>query len=105
MKYLSIYAGRRALSLIREQGLRPEMVEVVAGAAGGPKWLVLCGLDRAIFTSWLMNRTKPAHLIGSSVGSWRFAALAQGMDAYGRFLKAYLGQTYKTVPTAAMVST
>lgn len=104
MKYLSIYAGPRALELIREQGLTPEMVEVVAGAAGGPKWLVLCGLDRAIFSSWLMDRKRPVHLIGSSVGSWRFAALAQGMEAYERFVEAYLRQTYTIVPTSAMVS-
>ncbi len=89
---------------MRENGLRPDMVEVVAGAAGGPKWLVLCGLDRAVFGSWLMERTGPVHLIGSSVGSWRFAALAQGMDAYESFVEAYLRQTYRTVPTAAMVS-
>jgi hypothetical protein len=104
MKYLAIYAGPRAINLIREQGLRPDMVDVVAGAAGGPKWLVLCGLDRAIFTSWIMERTRPVHLIGSSVGSWRFAALAQGMDAYERFVEAYLRQTYKTEPTARMVT-
>ncbi len=104
MKYLSLYAGPRAIKLIREQGLRPDMVEVVAGAAGGPKWLVLCGLDRAIFSSWLMDRTRPVHLIGSSVGSWRFAALAQGMDAYERFLEAYFLQKYTTIPTARMVS-
>jgi hypothetical protein len=105
MKCLSIYAGRRALSLIREQGLRPEMVEVVAGAAGGPKWLVLCGLDRAIFTNWLFERERPVYLVGSSVGTWRFAALAQGMDAYEGFLNAYLHQTYATVPTARIIST
>ncbi|MGD0210402.1 MAG: patatin-like phospholipase family protein [Desulfomonilia bacterium] len=104
MKYLSVYAGTKAIELIRDKGLRPDMVEVVAGAAGGPKWLVLCGLDRAIFTSWLLKRSSPVHLIGSSVGSWRFAALAQGMDAYEMFLKAYLRQTYTTVPTARMVS-
>jgi hypothetical protein len=104
MKYLAAYAGSRAIKLIREQGLRPDMVEVVAGAAGGPKWLVLCGLDRAIFTSWIMERTRPLHLIGSSVGSWRFAALAQGMDAYEKFLKAYFRQKYTTIPTARMVS-
>jgi hypothetical protein len=51
-----------------------------------------------------MERAHPLHLVGSSVGSWRFAALVQGMDAYERFLDAYLRQTYKTVPTARMVS-
>jgi len=104
MKYLKVYAGPRAATLIRENGLRPDMVDVVAGAAGGPKWLVLCGLDRAVFGSWLMDRTRPVHLIGSSVGSWRFAALVQGMEAYERFVEAYLRQTYRTIPTAGMVS-
>jgi hypothetical protein len=104
MKHLAVYAGPGAVKLIRDQGLRPDMVDVVAGAAGGPKWLVLCGLDRAIFSSWIMERTHPVHLIGSSVGSWRFAALAQGMDAYERFLEAYFLQKYTTVPSAAMVS-
>jgi len=104
MKYLSIYAGSKAIGSIAEHGLKPDMVEVVAGAAGGPKWLVLCGLDRAIFGSWLMERKTPVYLVGSSVGSWRFAALAQGVDAYGKFLDAYSCQTYTTVPTARMVS-
>ncbi|MCE5273973.1 MAG: patatin-like phospholipase family protein [Deltaproteobacteria bacterium] len=103
-EYLSIYAGDRARDLISEQGLTPEMVEVVAGAAGGPKWLVLCGLDRAIFSDWIFRREKPLYLVGSSVGSWRFAALAQGMDAYERFLDAYFRQTYKKAPTAGVVS-
>lgn len=105
MKNLSIYAGPTAREIIARQGLTPDMVEVVAGAAGGPKWLVLYGLDKAIFTSWLMERTSPVFLIGSSVGSWRFAALAQGMDAHERFRDAYLRQMFTSVPTAAQAST
>ncbi len=91
---LSIYAGPGARAAIARDGLSPDMVEVVAGAAGGPKWLVLHGLDRAVFSSWIMERKRPLHLVGSSVGSWRFAALAQGMDAHERFLAAYLAQRY-----------
>ena len=34
---LVFLAGSEALAVVREQGLRPEMVKVVAGAAGGPK--------------------------------------------------------------------
>lgn len=104
MRNLSIYAGPKARALIARQGLTPDMVEVVAGAAGGPKWLVLDGLDRAIFTSWLMQRSGPVFLLGSSVGTWRFAALAQGMDAHDRFRDAYLGQRFTSVPTAAQAS-
>ncbi len=36
-----VKAGSQALEIIRDEGLRPERVRVVAGAAGGPKWLVL----------------------------------------------------------------
>ena len=104
MKSLTIYAGPKARALVARQGLTPDMVEVVAGAAGGPKWLVLCGLDKAIFVSWLMERTSPVFLIGSSVGTWRFAALAQGMDAHERFLDAYLSQRFTSVPTAEQAS-
>lgn len=104
MKNLSIYAGPGARRIIAAQGLSPDMVEVVAGAAGGPKWIVLHGLDRALFTSWLMERTGPVFLLGSSVGTWRFAALAQGMDAYDRFRDAYFRQRFTTVPTPAQAS-
>lgn len=105
MKNLELYAGPGARRLIEERGLTPGLVEVVAGAAGGPKWLVLCGLDEAIFSSWLMDRASPVFLLGSSVGSWRFAALAQGMEAHRRFRDAYLAQRFTAVPTPAQAST
>jgi hypothetical protein len=104
---LQIFAGKKAYSLIQERGLQPELVEVVAGAAGGPKWLVLNGLDRAIFFSWLISSAKPIYLIGSSIGAWRFAALAQGADAakaYDRFEQAYLEQRYSIHPSSGEVT-
>lgn len=104
MRNLVIYAGPKARATIEEKGLTPDMVEVVAGAAGGPKWLVLHGLDRAIFGSWLMERTSPVFLAGSSVGTWRFAALAQSMDALERFRDAYLSQRFTSVPTPVQAS-
>ena len=39
-------------------------VDVVPGASGGPKWLVLAGLDRFLFGDFLQRpRTRPLHLI------------------------------------------
>ncbi|MFW5824900.1 MAG: patatin-like phospholipase family protein [Marinobacter sp.] len=73
---LTIRAGRRALERVRERGLRPEDVHVIPGAAGGPKALGLSGLDRAIFGEWLLRAPQERALIGSSIGSWRFAAVA-----------------------------
>jgi hypothetical protein len=100
-----IKAGPKALALIRDEGLRPERVRVVAGAAGGPKWLVLYHLDRML-SSFFAGRSAPLHLIGSSIGAWRFAALGQPdpVAALDAFREAYIHQTYATVPTAAEVS-
>jgi hypothetical protein len=74
---LALSAGPEALGIIRERGLRAEDVDIVPGAAGGPKWLVLEGLDRFLFGEFFARpRDRPLHLIGSSVGSWRTACMA-----------------------------
>jgi len=104
LEYLSIYAGKKARRLIQERGLTPDMVEIVAGAAGGPKWLVLSGLDRAIFSDWFTGRKSPLYFVGSSAGTWRLGALAIGMKAYDAYLEAYINQTYRTRPDAGTVS-
>ena len=98
---LSFFAGTKALARIREKGLSPDMVRVVAGAAGGPKWIVLYGLDHAVFFSWLRLRERPIFLVGSSIGAWRFAALScrNAEAAYERFALAYMGQRYERRPT------
>jgi len=97
---LVFLAGKKAFSKIREEGLKPEMVKVIAGAAGGPKWLVLNNLDRVIFSAWFKMRTKPLFLIGSSIGAWRFAAASQNnhKKAIDRFQSGYLDQQYSSNP-------
>jgi hypothetical protein len=99
--HLSFFAGTKALARVREKGLSPDMVRVVAGAAGGPKWIVLYGLDHAVFFSWLRLRERPIFLVGSSIGAWRFAALScrNAEAAYERFALAYMGQRYERRPT------
>lgn len=101
---LEVYAGQKALNLIKENGLTPEMVDTVVGAAGGPKWLVLGGLDRAIFFSWLNRKKQPLTLVGSSIGAWRFSAVSLGEDAYSAFEKAYITQSYETRPSPGDVT-
>lgn len=100
---LLFYAGREAYSQIMDDGLRPESIAVVSGAAGGPKWLVLDGLDRALFFNWLKSpysNNNAIHLVGASIGAWRFTAICQddgnGRDeeAYDRFSDAYIHQSY-----------
>ena len=97
---LLFYAGKKAMEAVGRDGLRPEMIKAVLGAAGGPKWLVLHGLDRAIFCSWFRGRSEPLSLLGSSIGAWRFAAVSQKDPSEGldRFLAAYIEQSYSLNP-------
>lgn len=100
---LEFRAGPSALARIRDEGLRPDMIRVIAGAAGGPKWLALNRLDRALFGDWLRDISQPVHLVGSSIGTWRFACAAQRdpVAAIERFEAAYLDeQRYSRRPPA-----
>jgi hypothetical protein len=103
---LSLLAGPDALRWIRERGLRVDDVDVVPGASGGPKWLVLAGLDRVLFGGFFKGRSRPLHLIGSSIGSWRLSCLAQAdpVAALERFENAYVEQRYPPKPPPALVS-
>jgi len=97
---LIFYAGEKAYSLIMDNGLKPSMVKVLAGASGGPKWLVLSGLDRAICSSFFKDRKEILFLVGSSIGAWRFAALSHNeqIEAIERFENVYITQTYSSRP-------
>src|SRR5689334_5672834 len=108
MHALTLLAGRDAYALLRERGLRAEDVDVIPAASGGAKWLVLAGLDRYLFGEFLQHpRQRPMHLIGSSIGSWRMACLAQRdpVAALGRGHRAYIyEQRYTPKPSTAEVS-
>jgi len=104
---LTLLAGPAAREILRERGLRAEDVDVVPGASGGPKWLVLEGLDRFVFGELLRGpRDRPLHLVGSSIGSWRMACLAQNdpAAAVARLREGYIEQRYATRPSLAEVS-
>jgi hypothetical protein len=92
---LTFRAGPRALALIRERGLRAEDVDIVPGASGGAKWLSIGGLDRFVFGEFLQApRTRPMHLIGSSIGSWRMACFAQ-RDPVAALARGHHGYIYE----------
>ncbi len=97
---LVFLAGRKALQTIREEGISPDRVRVVAGAAGGPKFLVLADLDRMLFSRWFQGRTSPLFLIGASIGAWRFAAASCSNPALSLelFQDAYFHQSYSRRP-------
>lgn len=108
MHALTLRAGPDALRLIRERGLRAQDIDILPGASGGAKWLVLAGLDRFLFGTFLAEpRTRPLHLIGSSIGSWRMACLAQRdpVAALERGHHAYIyEQRYSRNPSTAEVT-
>ncbi|MBF0228394.1 MAG: hypothetical protein HQK63_02185 [Desulfamplus sp.] len=101
-KYLSFYGGDRAISIIKEHGgLTQDIVKVVAGAAGGPKWLILGAMDRFLFSEFFAKRLEPLFLIGSSAGAWRFAAASHNdpAKALEKFFDSYIHQWYSIKPT------
>lgn len=78
---LTIKAGYLAKKLIEQDGFHAHQVDMMPGAAGGPKGLGLKGLDQAIFGHFFPQAPQRRALIGSSIGSWRFASiLAWGVD-------------------------
>src|SRR5258705_4624954 len=103
---LTIRAGKRALERIKSDGLNAADIETVPGAAGGPKGLGIAGLDRAILGEWLPSVPIVRHLIGSSIGAWRFAAACRRdpVNALDEFPRAYTELTYPRRPSASFVS-
>ncbi len=103
---LRFLAGPAALAEVREHGFSAERLRIIAGASGGPKWLVLYGLDRVILRDLIPGLTAPVHLIGSSIGSWRFACYAQedSAAALDRLRDGYIYQHYSERPDRAEIT-
>ena len=72
---LNIRAGHLARELIEKEGLHAHQVDTLPGAAGGPKGIGIQGLDQAIFGNFLAQTPQRRTVIGSSIGSWRFASI------------------------------
>ncbi len=93
MKALRLVAGKTARKRIETNGLTPDLVRMVVGASGGPKWLVLRGLDQFIFGSWLPQTDNHIDMVGSSIGAWRMTIASHPDPAlmFKRFEEAYFG--------------
>ncbi len=93
-------AGAAAYREVREHGFSVQRIGTFAGASGGAKWLVLSQMDRIVATHILPKLQAPVHTIGTSIGAWRFACLAQRdpVAAIDRFEEAYLSQRYSEKP-------
>ena len=107
LRPLDIYLGPGAARQIAEHGWRGADVGTLLGASGGPKWLILGHLDRVLFGQFLRSeRATPLRAIGSSVGSWRHACLAQADPglALQRFEDIYLNWEYSARPDVGEIS-
>jgi hypothetical protein len=108
MRALTLVAGPAALQLLRERGLRADDIDIMPAASGGAKWLAIAGLDRFLFGQLLHTpRTRVMQLVGSSIGSWRMACLAQRdpLAALARGHHAYIhDQQYSAQPTTAEIT-
>ncbi|GAA0859406.1 patatin-like phospholipase family protein [Aliiglaciecola litoralis] len=106
MQVLDLYAGPTALNEIQQHGLNQDMFDYMLGASGGPKWFVLAGLDRVVFSQFFANRTKPLNIIGSSAGAFRFACFAQSdpLAAINRLADRYSRTEYSDKPTAREIT-
>ena len=100
MNALQLYAGPKALQAIRQNGLSPQDIRTIAGAAGGPKGLILGPLDRFIFGDWLTRSHQPIDLVGASIGAWRMstACLLDPVKAFKRLENDYIRQHYELAP-------
>ena len=103
---LTLKAGPGALRVIKRDGFDPGLIGTIAGASGGAKWLVLSQLDRAILGQIVPKLESPVHLVGTSIGSWRFACYAQNdpLAAIERFETAYIEQTYSERPDTTEIT-
>jgi hypothetical protein len=88
---IRLHAGARLRAHVAREGFRLADFGTVLGAAGGPKWLALHGLDR-VLAPRLAATGRRVDLVGSSIGGWRFAAWARAdpIAALDRLLAAYL---------------
>ena len=105
-KNLIFRAGPAALARIRRDGFDPAAIGTLAGASGGAKCLVLSQLDRVVAREVLPRLSGPVHLLGTSIGAWRFACYAQAdpLAAIERFEEAYIEQAYSPDPDRAEIT-
>jgi hypothetical protein len=104
--YLEYKAGPAILDMIRQEGLKPEKIRVLSGPAGGPKWFVSVGFDKALIRSGFLGRGgNRVLLVGASAGAWRCLAMAcrNPLSAYEKLRIAYSRNVFTAQDTPVSV--
>lgn len=105
---LAVHVGSEAAERLAANGWDANLFSLLLGASGGPKWFILAQLDRFLFGDFLQRSQRPLSALGSSIGSWRHACLAQDdpVAAMDRMQEGYLYQHYQSArPSAEEIST
>jgi len=103
---IEIYAGKNAARIIMDSGLKEDLITGIAGASGGPKFLVLAGFDNILLSNWFKKRKKPLFFLGSSIGAWRGASYAckDPVKTHKQLIESYLSQKYSAKPSESEVT-
>jgi hypothetical protein len=106
MNYIQYKAGASILPVIRDEGLTPQRIRVFAAPAGGPKWFVSVGFDRAIIKAGFLRKAGRVVLVGASAGAWRCLtmACADPLDAHERLRIAYSRNVFTKTDTPETIS-
>lgn len=106
MSSFTIYAGPQAQAKLASEGIHRELFDTLVGASGGPKWFVLYGLDRYLFSEFLPSSPTPLTTIGSSAGAWRLCCLATAdpLAAIDRLAERYSHEQYSAKPTVEEIT-
>jgi hypothetical protein len=98
---IEIFAGDKAAEIIQEKGLDKNDIKAIVGASGGPKFLILAGIDKILLNTWFKKITEPLIFLGSSIGAWRGAAYVSKdpIKYLEVFTKSYLKQKYTKKPS------
>ena len=93
---LTVMLGDEAKFYLQRDGWQPELFNALVGASGGAKLLGIAHLDKFLFSEFLARSPHPMELYGSSIGSWRHAALASPdpSQALEQLQNRYLSQTW-----------
>jgi hypothetical protein len=103
---ITIRLGARARQRIAAEGLQAADVAMIPAAAGGPKGLILHGIDKWVFGEWFPTAPRQRKLIGASIGAWRMAAASfhDPVAAHKRLAYHYTHQTYPEKVDATYVT-
>lgn len=94
---LRLIAGKTAAARIEREGCHAGLFSLVLGASGGPKWLVLAGLDRFVFGEFLAGAEQHIAHLGSSIGAWRMTAACHpdAASQMAQFRSVYLSMEFE----------